>query len=279
MKQRNSHGDGQARPGDFQRVGDNVVIEVREEFLDHPHEQEFALERPLRGYRIQRVGRAVAAGIIVLGMVLLSAFGVMSLLNAALLATAALLITGCITFRRAWRSIDWQTYVVLAAAVGLEPAITGSGLADEIADGLNELAGGNTFRYSFTGQFDTGLLTITFIAGSWRDIAVDAAGNGEWAVAIRSAEIDSVDLVNGDALIAGVLGGAEPGLPPRLDRAEPAAHGDGDDREGRRRPAPHLPRRPPLPVPHPRSPHRHHPLPRPCGESAIAPKDRPPAIS
>jgi di/tricarboxylate transporter len=125
--------------------GDNLVIEVREEFLDDHHEQEFALERPLRGYRIQRVGRAVAAGIIVVGMVLLSAFGIMSLLNAALLATAALLITGCITFRRAWRSIDWQTYVVLAAAVGLEPAITGSGLADVIADGLNELAGGNTF--------------------------------------------------------------------------------------------------------------------------------------
>ena len=126
-------------------AGDNLVLEVREEFLEHPHEEEFALERPLRGYRIQRVGRAVAAGIIVVAMVLLSAFGIMSLLNAALLATAALLVTGCISFQRAWRSIDWQTYVVLAAAVGLEPAITGSGLADVIADGLNELARGNTF--------------------------------------------------------------------------------------------------------------------------------------
>jgi len=126
-------------------AGDNLVIEVTEDALDIPHEDLFALTRRLRGYRIQRVGRAWAAGVIVVAMVLLSAFGVMSLFNAALLAVAALLIAGAIGFRSAWASIDWKTYVILACAVGLEPAVTQSGLADVIADGLESLAGGRAF--------------------------------------------------------------------------------------------------------------------------------------
>jgi di/tricarboxylate transporter len=91
------------------------------------------------------VGRAWLATLIVVAMVLLSAFGVMSLLNAALLAVAALLIVGAIGFRSAWDSIDWKIYVILACAVGLAPAVTQSGLADVIADGLSSLANGRAF--------------------------------------------------------------------------------------------------------------------------------------
>jgi di/tricarboxylate transporter len=135
------------RPLEDMRIaaGDNLVMEVTEEALDDPREDLFALSRRLRGYRIQRVGRAWLASLIVLGMVLLSAFGVMSLLNAALLAVVALLIVGAIGFRSAWDAIDWKTYVILACAVGLEPAVTQSGLADVIADGLSSLADGRAF--------------------------------------------------------------------------------------------------------------------------------------
>jgi di/tricarboxylate transporter len=124
-------------------AGDNVVIEVREEFLDEPHEDVYALTHRLRGFRVQRVSRAIWALLIVLGMILLSAFGVMSLFNAALLAVIALIAIGAISFSRAWRSINWQTYVVLAAAVGIEPAITESGLADVISDAITSVAGDN----------------------------------------------------------------------------------------------------------------------------------------
>lgn len=125
-------------------VGDNYVLEVSDDFYDASGlESEFALTNRLRGYRIQRVDRAWQAGAIVVSMVLLSAFGIMSLFNAALLAVAALMATGCLTFRRAIRSIDWEVYIVLAAAVGLEPAVSNSGLGDVIADGLADMAGGN----------------------------------------------------------------------------------------------------------------------------------------
>ncbi len=123
-------------------AGDNFVLEVSDDFFAAEGlETEFALMKRLRGYRVQRTGRAMVAGLIVLTMIAFSAFGVMSLLNAALLAVAALLATGSLTFRRAFRSIEWETYVVLAAAVGLAPAVTNSGLADEIADILSAISG------------------------------------------------------------------------------------------------------------------------------------------
>ena len=121
-------------------AGDDVVLQMdAEEAEERP--DGLALTRRVSGYRIRRTDRAIAATVIVAAMVLLSAFGVMSLLNAALLASGALIATGCLSFRAAIGAIDWETYVILACAVGLEPAVTNSGLADVIADILSSIAG------------------------------------------------------------------------------------------------------------------------------------------
>ena len=121
-------------------AGDIIVVEAGEEEVGRDLSL-FALVRTIHGYRVQRTDRALAASIIVAAMVLLNAFGIMSLLNAALLAAAALIATGCLSFRAALRAIDWETYIILACAVGLEPAMTSSGLADVIAEALSTLAG------------------------------------------------------------------------------------------------------------------------------------------
>jgi len=63
------------------------------------------------------------------------------MLNAALLATMAMLVSGCLTIDRLWQSVDWQTIVVLGAAVGLESAITGSGLAGKAASLFASIGG------------------------------------------------------------------------------------------------------------------------------------------
>jgi di/tricarboxylate transporter len=121
-------------------AGDRVVLQMDPEDADE-RTNGLALTRRVRGYRVRRTDRALAAMVIVAAMVLLSAFGVMSLVNAALLASGALIATGCLSFRAAIGAIDWETYVILACAVGLEPAVTSSGLADVIADLLSSLAG------------------------------------------------------------------------------------------------------------------------------------------
>ncbi len=124
-------------------AGDAGIMEVSSDFFySNRLETEFALTKQLHGYRIQRTDRAIAAGLITGAMVLLAAFGVMSMLNAALLASLAMLLTGSITLRGAFDSVEWETVVVLGAAVGLEAAVTSSGLSAAIAGALERVGGG-----------------------------------------------------------------------------------------------------------------------------------------
>jgi di/tricarboxylate transporter len=122
--------------------GDAGVVEVDDAFFyENRRQTDFILTKRLEGFRVQRVDRALVAMIITIAMIMLAALGVMSMLNAALLATMAMLITGCLTIQRLWQSVDWQTIVVLGAAVGLESAITGSGLAKAAADLFGKIGG------------------------------------------------------------------------------------------------------------------------------------------
>jgi di/tricarboxylate transporter len=116
-------------------AGDAGVVEVDDAFFyENRRESDFILTKRLEGFRVQRIDRAVVAIVITVGMVVLAATGITSMLNAALLAAMAMLLSGCLTIDRLWQSVDWQTIVVLGAAVGLESAITGSGLAQQAAN-------------------------------------------------------------------------------------------------------------------------------------------------
>jgi di/tricarboxylate transporter len=124
--------------------GDAGVVEVNDAFFyENRRERDFILTKRLEGFRVQRIDRALVSIAITIAMVLLAAFGVTSMLNAALLATMGMLLTGCLTIPRMWQSVDWQTIVVLGGAVGLESAVTGSGLAKAAAD-LFQLIGGSS---------------------------------------------------------------------------------------------------------------------------------------
>jgi di/tricarboxylate transporter len=122
--------------------GDAGVVEVDEAFFyENRREADFILTKRLDGFSVQRLDRATVAVVITVGMVILAATGLTSMLNAALLAAMAMLLSGCLTIDRLWRSVDWQTIVVLGAAVGLESAITGSGLAKATADVFAAIGG------------------------------------------------------------------------------------------------------------------------------------------
>ncbi len=126
--------------------GDVGVLEVEDDFFYQTRGQlEFSLTRRLEGYRIQRTSRATIAGLITITMIALAAFNVMSMLNAALLGGLALLLTGGMTPRTGWQSIEWDTVVILGAAVGLSTAVTASGLSDIIAQGLTTIGGSDPY--------------------------------------------------------------------------------------------------------------------------------------
>ena len=128
------------------KAGDIGVLEVDDSFyFENRNEVEFATTHRLTGARIQRTDKALAATMITVGMVAAAALNVMSMLNAALLASGLMVLTGCMSLRAAGRSVEFSTLVVIASAIGLEAAVTGSGLSAAVADFLHEIAGDNPY--------------------------------------------------------------------------------------------------------------------------------------
>ena len=127
-------------------VGDNVVLEVDDSFFnENLNEQEFSLVSRIAGAKIKRYNRAVIATVITVAMVAVVAAGVMNMLNAAMLASGAMLLTGCLTLRQAGRSVEFGTLLVIASAIGLAEAVTTSGLSDVLADLLLKIGGDNLY--------------------------------------------------------------------------------------------------------------------------------------
>jgi di/tricarboxylate transporter len=128
------------------KAGDIAVLEVGEPFFDeNQRHMQFSLVRRLTGARIKRYDRATYATQITIAMVVVAAFGWMTMLNAALLASGAMILTGCMNLRDAGRSLDFKTLIIIASAIGLEAAVTGSGLSDKVADILTLIGGNNAY--------------------------------------------------------------------------------------------------------------------------------------
>ena len=147
-------------------AGDAAVMEVNDSFFyENRRETDFIITKHLEGYLVKRVDRAIMATLITVAMVALAASGVLSMLNAALLATCAMLTTGCLTSEQAWRSIQWKTLVVLGAALGLESAVTGSGLSETIAK-LCTVFGSNSPKIALGVVFVVTILMTNVISNA-----------------------------------------------------------------------------------------------------------------
>jgi len=145
-------------------AGDAAVLEVDDSFFyENRREIDFTITKPLEGYVVKRVDRAILATFITVVMVGLGASGVSSMLNAALLAALAMLLTGCLSSEQAWRSLQWNTLVVLGAALGLESAVTGSGLSEAIGK-LCAAFAGNSPRIALGIVFGATILMTNLIS-------------------------------------------------------------------------------------------------------------------
>lgn len=88
------------------------------------------------------LGRAARrAGIVTFGMVVLLASGLVAPAVAGLLAACAMVLTRVVTVPQAYRSVSWQTVVLIGGLIPLSAAIRDSGAADIIADLVVSVAG------------------------------------------------------------------------------------------------------------------------------------------
>jgi di/tricarboxylate transporter len=171
-----------SRSEEVLQAGDILVAEVDNSFFyENRNEVEFSMTSRITTQHIQRYDKAAAAILITGGMVLAAAMGWMSMLNAALLASGLMVITGCLSMRSAGRSIEFATLIVIACAIGLESAVTATGLSAVIAGGLGVIGGDNAMialAAVFIGciVMDT-LITNVASAAFMYPIALVLAGN------------------------------------------------------------------------------------------------------
>jgi di/tricarboxylate transporter len=94
------------------------------------------LDRAVRPYR-----RAPAAVTILVVMMGLMAFNVVAPVMAVLAAAAAMVLTGCVTGDEAYRSVNWQSVVLIASVLPLATALDITGGMALIVDGLGGVLG------------------------------------------------------------------------------------------------------------------------------------------
>ena len=119
------------------RVGDTLLVVADPEFGDRWHDKaDFLLVAGMGGAPPQATSRAWLPLAVLGGVVGLAATGVTDILVAALIGAVVLVATGVLTPLEARRSVDIEVIVVIASAFGIAAAMSSSGLAELVADGL-----------------------------------------------------------------------------------------------------------------------------------------------
>ncbi len=119
------------------RVGDTLVILSDENFRERWTDRgDFLLISRLGRSSMVASGKRLMAAAILIGVVLLAATGVVSVLKAALLGALAVLAFRVLRPGEARSAIDLDVVLLIAGGFGLAAAMESSGLAETIATGL-----------------------------------------------------------------------------------------------------------------------------------------------
>ena len=116
------------------RSGDTLLLEAQEGFVDrHRHSRDFLLTSPIAASNPPRHDKLGTSVLVLVAMVLLAGSGLLSMLEAALLAAFAMLALRCCRIDQARRNIDWPTLLTIALSFGVGSALQQSGAAGAIA--------------------------------------------------------------------------------------------------------------------------------------------------
>ncbi|MCK2042169.1 anion permease [Chromohalobacter sp. TMW 2.2308] len=119
------------------QVGDTLLMETAQEFVSqYQYRKDFLLVSALNDSTPPDFRKAPWALGILGAMVLVSATGLLSILEAAFLAGGAMLLTRCVTASKARRYLELSVLIVIAASFALGNAMDKTGAASQIAQWL-----------------------------------------------------------------------------------------------------------------------------------------------
>lgn len=144
------------------RPGDQLLLETHPSFVNqHHNSRHFFLVSRLENSNPPRHDKAAIALIILIAMVAIVTlseqwgrvsvslgswtidFGQITMLKASLVAAILMIVTGCCRIDQAYRAIDWQVLLAIAASFGIGKALEKTGAADAVTSGVINALGGN----------------------------------------------------------------------------------------------------------------------------------------
>jgi di/tricarboxylate transporter len=164
------------------RIGDTLLLESGPTFMTQQrNSRDFLLVSELQGVTLPSHDKGWIAAAVLLAMVLAVATGAVPMLEAALAAAGAMLVTRCLSTAAARHAVDWSTLTIIGASLGLGQAMQASGAAAAISSTWLQLAGGNPWLalaavYVMTSAF-TAVITNNAAAVLVFPIAAAAASS------------------------------------------------------------------------------------------------------
>ena len=123
--------------------------------------------------------KTILSTVIMLAMVVISALGILPLLQCAFIAAAAMLLLRCCSTDQAMKSINWDILMVFAGSVVLGLAIQKTGIAERLAFGILDVCGTNPIvvmtAICLVGTFITEFISNTAAGAMFFPIMYEAA--------------------------------------------------------------------------------------------------------
>ena len=145
-------------------VGDTLLLQgswsALDEHLDDP--DVLVVDQPelVRRQAVPLGPGAAQATLVLAAMVVLLATGAVPPAVAGLLAAGAIVVSGVLSVEQAYRGIGWTTVILVAGMIPLSTAMTQSGAAERLADGLVDVVGD-----AGPHALLLGLVVIVFVLG------------------------------------------------------------------------------------------------------------------
>ncbi len=141
------------------KPGDVLLLEARPAFVTRQrYNKDFLLINDLET-ETPRHDRAWLSWGILLVLVGAAAFGVLSMLNAALMGASLMILSGCCSVGQAQKAVDVPVVLTIAAAFALGAALEQTGAAEYVAEGILGVSNGHPLLTIFLVYFTVSVLT------------------------------------------------------------------------------------------------------------------------
>ncbi|MDK8463707.1 SLC13 family permease [Marinobacter sp. SS13-12] len=141
------------------KTGDVLLLEARPAFVSRQrYAKDFLLINDLET-ETPRHDRAYLSWGILLVLVGAAAFGVLSMLNAALMGAALMVLSGCCSVGQAQKAVDVPVMLTIAASFALGAALQETGAAAFVAAGILDVSSGHPLLTVLLVYFSVSVLT------------------------------------------------------------------------------------------------------------------------